>query len=44
LDSASADYDSVSNTVQRLAHPAARDKKLGQLLEQAKAKLMNNET
>jgi putative transposase len=37
------DYGSVSNTVQRLARQAARDKKLGRFLEQAKATLMNNE-
>jgi len=38
------DYGSVSNTVQRLARQAARDKKLGRFVEQAKTKLMNNET
>jgi REP element-mobilizing transposase RayT len=37
------DYGSVSNTVQRLARQAKREKKLSRFLEQAKATLMNNE-
>jgi hypothetical protein len=34
-------HRSASNAVQQLARQAARDKKLGRFLEQAKAKLQN---